>query len=237
MITRADTLPVDFYNRPTIDVAGELLGTLIVREIDGRVAAARIVETEAYLPDDPASHAFRGPTARNGVMFGPPGRAYVYLIYGMHHCVNAVTEDAGIGGAVLIRAAQPLLGLEGMWRHRFPRSEPPPDLHRGVRSASLANGPAKLCRALDIRADRDNGVPLFEGPLRIVRRLEVAADNEPGDRGRRGFEAPVEYDVVADGRVGISRAADKPWRFSLAGNPFVSRRPDAAIPPRRYRRK
>lgn len=133
-------LPGEFYARPTLEVAGDLLGCVLVRERDGLLQAGRIVETEGYLgPGDLASHAGRGPTPRSRIMWGPPGTAYVYLIYGMHHCLNVVTEPAGTAGAVLIRAIEPLTGI----------------------SAGTA-GPARLCRALGITREL-NGWDLSVG--------------------------------------------------------------------------
>ena len=144
---RAQCLPHEFYARPTLAVARELLGCWLVHELpDGR-REGRIVETEAYVgPDDLASHASRGRTARTEVMFGPPGHAYVYLIYGMHHCLNVVTEAVGFPAAVLLRALEPGLGL-----------------------TLAANGPGRLCRALGIDR-RHNGQDLVAGPLWIGRR-------------------------------------------------------------------
>jgi DNA-3-methyladenine glycosylase len=129
-----DPLPVSFFARPTLEVARDLIGQIVVRRgQDGLVRSHQIVEVEAYTQDDPACHAFRGPTKRAGILFGPPGIAYVYFIYGMYHCLNAVTEQDGVAGAVLIR---------------------------GLRGEKL-NGPGKLCRELDI--DRShNGLPLFD---------------------------------------------------------------------------
>jgi len=236
-VVASDPLTPSFYNRATLDVARDLLGKLIVRRLDDGVRIARIVETEAYLPDDPASHSYRGPTPRSRIMFGPPGHAYVYLIYGMHHCLNTVTEAEGRGGAVLIRAAEPLHGLEAMWRARFPDKTVPPGLATGPDgigetvdagrpesrlAARIASGPGKLCRALDVRHDRENGLPLNDGALVIAR--EVTG-------GRLHFMALQDLDLVADERIGISTAAHQPWRFTVSGSGFVSRKPDPAIRP------
>jgi len=184
-----------FYARPTAEVARRLLGHVIVSDIDGRRCCGRIVETEAYLgPHDPASHAFgHRRTARTEVMYGPPGTAYVYFTYGMHWCLNAVTERNGYPAAVLIRALEPLQGLPVMRRRRG-----------RVRDEELCAGPARLCQALGITG-RENGRPLTRGRLRIVR--------------DRRHEAPVEV----TGRVGVTVAADWPLRFVIAGSQWRSR--------------
>jgi DNA-3-methyladenine glycosylase len=164
---------------------------------EGR-ASGRIVETEAYLgPHDPACHAVAGLTPRTRHLHGPPGQSYVYLIYGMHWCFNAVTEPAGIGAAVLVRAVAPLQGLDLMRRRR-------PGARRDV---DLTNGPGKLCAALDIDG-RLSGLPLARPPLRILHGTPVA-----------------DAAVVVTPRIGITRAADWPLRFLVADDEFVSRTP------------
>lgn len=162
---------------------------------DGRLLTARIVEAEAYQEDDPASHSFRGRTNRTEVMFGPPGHAYVYFTYGMHHCMNVVTGSTGEGSAVLLRAAEPLEGLEEMARRRG-TNDP----------RALCSGPGRLCRALGI--DRaENGLDLVRG--RLLWLLEGA---------------PVAPATISVGpRVGITSGTDRPWRFSVQGDRFVSR--------------
>jgi len=167
-----------------------------VRKVgDGRLLTARIVEAEAYQEDDPASHSFRGRTNRTEVMFGPPGHAYVYFTYGMHHCMNVVTGSTGEGSAVLLRAAEPLEGLEEMARRRG-TNDP----------RALCSGPGRLCRALGI--DRaENGLDLVRG--RLLWLLEGA---------------PVAPGTISVGpRVGITSGTDRPWRFSVQGDRFVSR--------------
>ncbi len=178
----------DFFARPTLDVAPALVGaTLHVETAQGR-CVGRIVEVEAYLgPDDPASHAAGGPTPRSAIMFGPPAVAYVYLIYGMHHCLNFVTEQVGTAGAVLLRAVEPVAGLELM-RERRP----------GVVDARLCDGPGKLCRALGI--DRDwNGIPL-----------------DGSGRRRIWLEEGEGVGVQATPRIGIRKAVERPYRFCCA---------------------
>ncbi len=145
-------LPRSFYARPATQVAPALLGQVLVRAFpDGTRAAARIVEVEAYEPDDPASHAFRGMTPRNTVMFGPPGHLYVYFTYGMHFCMNAVTGRPGEGSAVLLRAAEPLEGVEEMHARRG-----------RDRIVELCSGPGRLTQALDV-GRREDGADLVEG--------------------------------------------------------------------------
>jgi DNA-3-methyladenine glycosylase len=182
-----------FYLRPTVEVARDLLGKVVVHgETSGR-----IVETEAYLGlDDGAAHSARGVTPRTRVIFGQPGHAYVYLIYGMYECLNLVAEPEGVAGCVLIRALEPLTGLPRM-RRRRPAA-------RGIED--LANGPGKLTRALGIGL-RHNGVDVTRGPIAVC-----AAEND----------APFETGVSC--RVGISKSTELPLRFFIKGNRYVSRR-------------
>jgi len=189
-------LPASFYARPTPVVARRLLGHVLVSDVGGRRTAGRIVETEAYLgPDDPASHGYRARrTRRNASMFERPGTAYVYFTYGMHWCLNAVTEREGIPAAVLIRALEPLDGLPTMRRRR-----------RNAPDRELCSGPAKLCQALGVTG-REDGAPLTRGRLRIVRQ---------GSRQR--------YAIIVTPRIGITRAVDWPLRFLIEGSPWVSR--------------
>jgi DNA-3-methyladenine glycosylase len=186
-------LPRSFYARPTVLVARELLGKILVKESSEGLTSGRIVETEAYRGEsDPASHAFHGPTQRNEVMFGPPGYLYVYVSYGVHYCCNVVTESTGVAGAVLLRALEPLSGLDLMAARRGPR--PPRE---------LCNGPGKLCQALGIGMS-DYGADL-EGSAVW---LEDDAYQPEG--------------LQESSRVGISAATDLPLRFYVAGNQFVS---------------
>jgi DNA-3-methyladenine glycosylase len=177
-------------------VARDLLGRLLVRRLAGDVLVARIVETEAYQEDDPASHSFAGRTARNEVMFGPAGFLYVYFTYGMHFCMNVVTGRPGEGSAVLLRAAEPVSGLAAMARRRGVSAE-----------RLLCSGPARLTQAFGV-SRAQNGVDLVDGG-----ELWIAA-------GRR---TPDEA-VAVGPRIGIRRATDVPWRFDVAGSAFVSRR-------------
>ncbi|HET9672039.1 MAG TPA: DNA-3-methyladenine glycosylase [Actinomycetota bacterium] len=152
-------LPRSFYARPATEVAPDLLGHVLVRRLpDGSRLATRLVEVEAYEPDDPGSHAFRGMTPRNEVMFGPPGHLYVYFTYGMHFCMNAVTREAGEGSAVLLRAGEPLDGLEAM-RERRGRDRP----------VDLCSGPGRFTQALGIGRP-ENGVDLVAGDVVWVER-------------------------------------------------------------------
>ena len=190
-----NALPREFYERDSRVVARALLGKVLVRD-DGR--AARIVEVEAYLGDrDPGSHAFRGPTRRNAVMFGPAGHLYVYFTYGMHWCANAVCGDEDEGTAVLLRAAAPLEGLELMQTAR-PAARRPTD---------LASGPAKLCQAFGLDRAFD-GADLVTGDRGIV----IASDGTPPPR-RPGNST----------RVGLSAGQEHPWRWWSPGDPNVSR--------------
>jgi DNA-3-methyladenine glycosylase len=187
-----------FYRRPSLEVAPDLLGRTLVRVLaDGTRLGARIVEVEAYREDDPASHSFRGRTARTEVMFGPPGHLYVYFTYGMHFCMNVVTGENGEGSAVLLRAAEPLRGVDRM------------AANRGLADPRLlCSGPGRLCQALAV--DRaQNGIDVVRGTeLRIEAGTPV-----PPERVRSGP------------RVGIRVATDRPWRFVEAGSPFASRGP------------
>lgn len=191
LVRETRLLPRSFYARPALEVAPDVLGAVIVH---GRMAA-RIVETEAYLGEtDPASHASRGLTKRTRVIFGPPGHAYVYFIYGMYECLNLVTDPDGRAGCVLIRALEPLCGLEQMRVHRPGARRP----------EQLASGPGKLTQALDITR-RLNGVDITRGlfSVRYPRRPEL-------------------FEIEVTPRIGVSRSADWPLRFLIAGSRFVS---------------
>jgi DNA-3-methyladenine glycosylase len=196
-VRRAATLPVAFFRRPTDVVARELLGMVVVSTAGGELTAARIVETEAYLGyDDPASHGYlhrRSP--RNEALFGPPGSWYVYLSYGMHWCANLVCQRPGLASAVLLRALEPLEGLEVMRRRRGP-----------VTDRQLCSGPGKLCQALGITRELDS--------------QRMAGSEVLVHRPRSSEEGTI----MATPRIGITKAVDWPLRFVLAGSPWLSRR-------------
>jgi DNA-3-methyladenine glycosylase len=193
-----DLLPRAFFDRPATQVAPDLLGCVFWSDGPEGLVAVRLVEVEAYMgPVDPASHSFRGRTARNGVMFGPPGHAYVYFTYGMHYCVNLVCQPPDIPTAVLLRAGQVIQGTDLATARRG----------GSQRDRDLARGPGRLCQALGIDRTLDGtdacapGAALGIGPP---------------------LSAPDPADILAGPRVGITRAADLPWRFWLAGDPYVS---------------
>lgn len=175
------------------EVAPRLLGCLLERTIDNQLVQARIVEVEAYEPDDLASHSYRGITPRTEIMFGQAGLLYVYFIYGMHYCCNIVTGPSGYGAAVLIRAVEPIKGQQFMEQQRIGRG--------GI---ELTNGPAKLCQALAI--DRTlNGHNLRQPPLKLITKTPLKPSQ-----------------IIQTTRIGISQAKDKPWRFYIKSNPYVS---------------
>jgi DNA-3-methyladenine glycosylase len=196
---RRRPLPRAFYGRDTLTVAADLIGKVLVHRTAAGVAAGAIVEAEAYIGEsDPACHAAPGPTRRNEPLYGPPGVAYVYLNYGIHYLVNAVTEGEGSPAAVLIRALEPLEGVEVMQKRRGGR--------RGVVDvAALCRGPGNLTKALGISLAQ-NRLPLTEPPLSIE---------------DWGLPAP---DVVWGPRIGIRVGTDRPWRCYLAGHACVSGR-------------
>jgi DNA-3-methyladenine glycosylase len=193
-------LPPDFYTRPVLEVARELIGCSV--EHDG--VAGVIVETEAYHQSEPACHAFAGLTPRTQTLFGPPGRAYVYRSYGVHALLNAVCEPEGVGAAVLIRALAPTAGVDAM---RARRAAAGANATRPtLAEEDLCSGPGKLTQALGVRLS-ENGSALWRGPVRI---------REPA----RGWR---QVAVVQGTRVGINRATELRWRFCVAGNRHVSR--------------
>ncbi len=183
-----------FYQGDTLDVAQRLLGSSLVRMLNGKRVSGRIVEVETYLgSEDPASHAYRGMTARNMVMFGEPGHAYVYFTMGMHWCLNVTTERPGKAGAVLIRAIEPREGVKLML------------LRRGLRPLEeLANGPAKLTEALGIDGNLNGEDMVRSRKLFLERGTSVRS-------------------VGTSSRIGISRGVDRQWRFFVKGSKFVSK--------------
>jgi DNA-3-methyladenine glycosylase len=191
----------DFFNRDPRLVGRELLGKLLIRREGRKRLVGRVVEVEAYLgKDDPAAHSFRGPTPRNLIMFGPPGFAYIYFIYGNHYCLNVSCQPKGQAGAVLFRALEPLAGLQEMARSRDMTIASDRDLRL------LTSGPGRMAEAFGVTRERDNGKDLTSPRSG----LWLADD---------GFIPPR---VLATKRIGITKAADHLWRYVIAGNPFVS---------------
>lgn len=180
---------------PAWEVAPRLLGSYLVRELHGRKLVCKIVETEAYDQSDAASHSYRGRTPRTDVMFGPAGHLYVYFSYGMHYCCNVVTGPEGHGSAVLIRAVEPLEGIDAMRQ-----------LRHGIADPQLTNGPGKVCQALGIDKQL-NGHDLRYAPLVLI-----LNDTLPPEQ------------VVRTTRVGITKAKDELWRFYVKDSPFVSKK-------------
>jgi DNA-3-methyladenine glycosylase len=197
--SHAGPVPPSFYLDRPEKVARNLLGKLLIRNLKDQTLITRIVETEAYLGiDDPAAHSFVGKTARNEVLFGPPGHAYVYFIYGMHYCLNVSCEPEGHAGGVLFRALEPIAGLAKMTALR----KLPPNASPRL----LTSGPGKLCQALAITRAEHNGVDLTDSESD----LQIADDNY----------RPAEIAITP--RIGISKASALELRFLIAGNKFVS---------------
>lgn len=186
-------LPKSFFDKKVEELANSLLGCELVHETSEGKTAGIIVETESYHQTDEASHSYKRRSPRNEIMFGSPGHAYIYFTYGMHWCFNVVAEEKGIGAGVLIRALEPTQGIDLMIKRRN-RS----DIHE------LCNGPAKLVQAMSISKE-DYGRPLYEGKLYI--RSPIIKD----------------FKIEFGPRIGISKAVDKPWRFWIKDNRFVSR--------------
>jgi DNA-3-methyladenine glycosylase len=214
-------LPRSFYIRPTLTVAKDLLGKYFVRKLRGKTLVGKIVEVEAYLGErDPASHAFRGMTARNDVMFREGGHLYVYFTYGMHYCCNVVTEGIDKGRAVLIRAVEPVEGIDLMMRNRFgsnsttvgnemmksPRQRMARFKTVHHSEGELSNGPAKLCQAFGITKDQ-NGIDLLGEQIFVA-----TGDAVPSPK------------IAATTRIGIKNGKEKKWRYFLPENPFISRK-------------
>jgi DNA-3-methyladenine glycosylase len=202
-------LKEEFYNRDPRRVARGLLGKLLIRKLPGRVLAGRIVETEAYLgEDDAAAHTAAGRTPRNSVLFGPPGYAYVYFIYGTHYCLNVSCLPDGVPGGVLFRALEPVAGVEQMAESRGVDLTSDLDLKKVSILRKISSGPGRLSEAMDITRERDNGKSLMSAKSD----LHIADD---GYRVRR---------IIVTPRIGIVKSAAHPLRFFIAGNQFVSGR-------------
>ena len=203
-LSRAKILPRAFFNRDPVTVGRELLGKLLIRRDGRHLLAGRIVEDEAYLGhEDPAAHAYSGRTPRNSVLFGPPGHAYVYFIYGNHYCLNVSCMPEGQGEGVLFRAMQPVARLDDMARARGL------GLSASATTARLrmiSSGPGRMSQALGITRERDNNKDLASR----ASDLWLADD---------GF---VPERIIATPRIGITKAAERPLRFAIVGNPYVS---------------
>jgi DNA-3-methyladenine glycosylase len=197
-------LPAEYYNRPTLEVARDLIGKLLVRELpSGRRLVGRIVETEAYTQDDPSFHGWGivdretgliKPDGRGYDLFGKPGTAYVYLIYARYWLLNVVTEREGVGGAVLFRAVEPLEGQSSMYERR----------EAALRDVDLTNGPGKLTQAFDVGKELHNET-ITQRPLYVT-----------------ASDAAHEWPIRTSSRIGITRGIELPWRFFIPGNPYVS---------------
>jgi DNA-3-methyladenine glycosylase len=201
----AQIRPLDraFFRRDPRRVARELLGKVLVREAEGARLTARIVEVEAYLgTEDPAAHSAAGNTARTAVLFGPPGHAYIYFIYGNHYCLNVSCEPEGMAGGVLVRALEPISGVEQMAKARGIEIHGPKDL------VKLTSGPGRLAQAFGITRTGDNGCDLTSAKSSLW-------------IGKDGYRA---RGIRVTPRIGITKAADLPLRYLLAGNAFVSGR-------------
>ncbi len=206
---RGTLLKAKFFNRDPRQVARALLGKLLVRKTPRGIVAGRIVETEAYLgKDDAAAHSAAGLTARNAVLFGPPGHAYVYFIYGNHYCLNVSCLPDGVPGGVLFRALEPVAGIEQMAKARAIDLAKETNRSKVSFLKKLSSGPGRLSEALEITRARDNGKSLINprSDLRIV---------DDGYRVRRATVTP---------RIGIVKSAEQPLRYFVAGNLFVSGR-------------
>ena len=206
LLSRAQPLSEAFFDRDPRLVARDLLGKLLLRRIEGKLRAGRIVETEAYLgADDAAAHAAAGRTERNAVLFGPPGRAYVYLSYGLHYCLNVSCLPDGEAGCLLFRALEPVAGLPLMAHARGIKLLKS-DLRDPRKLRLLASGPARLCQALEITRHVDNGKDMTSPASGLW-----LADDDFRPR-----------EIQTSPRIGITKSADLPLRYFIAGNPYVS---------------
>src|SRR5215469_10373467 len=230
--TTADLLPREFLDRRGFDVAPDLLGCVLEHETAEGLVAVVLTEVEAYDgASDPASHAYRGRTARNGVIFGPAGHAYAYFTYVVNYCVNVVCMPAGTASAVLLRAGEVIAGEALARRRRFPRDPlPGPEASRASRasranrtSRDLARGPARLCQALGIDRKLDGADLCVPGsPLRLRAPLGGPLAGEPGNRADAALRSGQKSLIRTGPRVGVREGADVPWRFWLNGEPTVS---------------
>jgi DNA-3-methyladenine glycosylase len=190
----SNILPEPFYLQSTEMIAQKLIGCILTKVTSGKTMSAKIVETEAYTESDPASHSYMGLRKRNAHMFLEGGITYVYLIYGIHHCLNIVTEEKGKGCAVLLRAAQPIKGIDIMKRNR--------GLHHPYKETTLCKGPGNLAKAFNISL-KDSGIPVWKDDFFI----EKGTPEKP---------------VLTSARVGISKGKEQFWRFFESNNPYVS---------------
>jgi len=204
---RFTLLKPEFFNRDPRRVARALLGKLLIRETPGGILSGRIAETEAYLgTDDAASHSFAGRTPRNAVLFGPPGIAYVYFIYGNHYCLNVSCLPDGVPGGVLFRAFEPIEGIKQMAEARGIELPDNSELWKISTLKKISSGPGRMSEALEITRERDNGKSFCSSRSD----LRLADD---GFRVRK---------ITVTPRIGIAKAAEYPLRYLIAGNPFVS---------------
>lgn len=204
-LQKARPLSRRFFNRDPREVARDLLGKILFRRQGVHILAGRVVETEAYMGvADPAAHSAAGETSRNAVLFGPPGHAYVYLIYGFHYCLNVSCMPKGDAGCVLFRSLEPIVGIQEMSRYRHLELPPGP---RITQLRSLTSGPGRLAQALAISRTRDNGKDMTNPELSD---LWMADDGWTPKR------------IAVTPRVGITKAKDEPLRYVVSGNPFVS---------------
>jgi DNA-3-methyladenine glycosylase len=205
-------LPRSFYTRPTLRVAQDLLGKILVRKSGKHILSGRIFEVEAYLgAKDPASHTYRGKTKRNEVMYRQGGHLYVYFTYGMHFCANVVTGKEGVGEAVLIRAVEPLEGIETMKKNRGLTADKGDEREKREKTnkgdeRELTNGPAKLCQAFGIGREQ-NGTDLLGDEIYLI----------------KGKPIP-KSDIVTSTRIGITSGKEKKWRFFFKGNEWTSKK-------------
>lgn len=195
-------LPKKFYLNDPVNLAPQLLGKIFVRKFNRKILSGRIVEVEAYRgKDDPAAHSFGGITKRNEIMFREGGYLYVYFTYGMHFCANIVTGNGNEGCAVLIRAVEPLDGIDIMALNRFDKKN-----ISGTEKINLTNGPAKICYAFSITRN-ENGTDLTGSKIYLTDASGISKDN-----------------IVQTTRIGIKKAVDYPWRFYIKDNPYVSKK-------------